>query len=68
MCKPNSILECSCDLWFLGRVTSEAESRTPLESIVFAVRFIDGDEEEIEWEIKGTNNWWATQKSTLNKY
>lgn len=57
-CQIEDHLKCTCDLWYRGKVTSESENNKE-GNRVFAVLFIDGEEEEIEWKIEGRNSWWA---------
>eukprot|EP01127_Copromyxa_protea_P001356 TRINITY_DN1136_c0_g2_i2.p1 TRINITY_DN1136_c0_g2~~TRINITY_DN1136_c0_g2_i2.p1 ORF type:complete len:628 (+),score=121.92 TRINITY_DN1136_c0_g2_i2:553-2436(+) len=55
---PIDPLECVCDLWFRGKVVSECEKSKEGHK-VFAVSFLDGEEEEIGWESRGKNHHWA---------
>jgi hypothetical protein len=61
-CKAQSPRECNCDVWYEGTVVAPAESTDPTKVLRFAVRFKDGDEEEIKWEIGGNNFWWGVSK------
>jgi hypothetical protein len=55
------IVECTCDLWYDGTITSICETNVEGERL-FAVYFDCGEEEEHAWKIAGPNIDWAFLK------
>jgi hypothetical protein len=65
-CSNKNKRECTCDKWFTGVVQYQEEDNRE-GNHVFIVSFDCGDEEEVTWDPKGTNDWWLTCKEVTTK-